>query len=290
MPGYWKPFHVKVLECVIMTRDDAFAFSEALRAAFPRIRFLREDYANKFIDYSAWREACREAERKGRMTPRRYDFARLPKNEWPDYFPSLADVLEKSFFVWVEPPNWRPRWRLRKRADLLVIENLPRLRFTFWRGGFYCPDPRRTDGLHGNPHLPTRNLDLQPGFIDSKEPIALEGHRMLGGWTKGDDVAKAFVHKVWRILGKMSTNRLVSVDRHTLQPIPPDGSAAVEAYVRAANDALRWARGRRHNYLAWNNHWYKPERYFDWLRPEEDDEDPRLKARPTNKAPRPKRR
>lgn len=290
MPGYWKPFRVKVLESVIMTRADAFAFSEALRAAFPRIRFLREDYADKFIDYPQWRQACREAEAAGRMTPRRYAFARLPKDEGPDYFPSLADVLEKNFYVWVEPPNWRPRWRLRKREDLLVIENLPRLRFTFRRGGFSCPDPRRRDGLHGDPHLPTHDLDLQPDWIDNKEPIALEGYRMLGGWTKGDDVAKAFVHKVWRILGKMSTNRLVYIDRHTLQPIPPDGSASAEAYVRAANDALRWARGRRHNYLAWSNHWYKPERYFDWLRPEDDDEKPKLKPRPTNKGRRSKRR
>src|SRR5690349_25171497 len=107
MPGYWKPFRVKVLECVIMTRDDAFAFSEALRAAFPRIRFLRHDYSDKFIDYPAWRQACREADAAGRMTPRRYAFARLPKDEGPDYFPSFADVLEKQFYVWVEPPNWR---------------------------------------------------------------------------------------------------------------------------------------------------------------------------------------
>jgi hypothetical protein len=272
MPGSWKPFRVKVLECVIMTRDDAFAFSEALRGAFPRIRFLREDYADKFIDYPAWRQACGKAAVGGRMMPRRYDFACLPKDEGPDYFPSLADVLEKNFYVWVEPPNWRPRWRRRKRSDLLVIENIPRLNFTFRRGGFSCPDPRRHDGLHGNPHLPTHNLDLQPGAIDNREPIVLEGHRMLGGWDKGDDVARAFVHKVWRILGMMSTNRLIAIDPHSLHPIPPDGSASTVSYVRAANDALRWARGRRHNYLAWSNHWYKPERYFDWLLPEDDDE------------------
>lgn len=273
MPGYWKPFHVKVLECVVMTRYDAFAFSEALREAFPRIRFLRKDYADKFIDYPAWRLACREADAAGRMTPRRYDFARLPMNEWPDYFPSLADVLERHFYVWVEPPNWRPRWRYSKRSDLLEIENIPRLRFTFWRGGFSCPDPRRQDGLHGDPHLPVHDLDLQPGAIDRKESILLEGHRMLGGWRKGDDSGKAFIQKVWRILGKMSTNRVVSVDKRTRMPVPPDGSASAEPYFRAANDALRWARGRRHNYLSWGGQLYKPERYFDWLRPDDDVEE-----------------
>jgi hypothetical protein len=286
MPGYWKPFRVKVLECVVMTRYDALTFSEALHEAFPRVRFVSETYADKYIDDPAWHDACREAARARRRAPKRLDFTRSLNGEWPDYFLSLADVLERSFYVWVEPPKWRPRWKLIKRADLLVIDNLPRLHFTFRRGGFACPDPRRADGLHGDPHLPTRDLELRPDPIDRKEPIVLEGHRMLGGWDKGDDVAKAFVHKVWRILRKMSTNRVVSIDKRTLEPVPPDGSATVESCFRAANDALRWARGRRHNYLAWNGHWFKPERYFDWLRPEDHDEDvpaPRRTGRKASK-------
>lgn len=96
---------------------------------------------------------------------------------------------------------------------------------------------------------------------------------MLGGWRKGDDSGKAFIQKVWRILGKMSTNRVVSVDKRTRMPVPPDGSASAEPYFRAANDALRWARGRRHNYLSWGGQLYKPERYFDWLRPDDDVEE-----------------
>lgn len=273
MPGYWKPFHVKVLECVVMTRLDAFEFSEALRKAFLRIRFVRKDYAEKFIDYPAWRKACLEACGAGRRTPKRLEFARSPDGEWPDYFPSLGDVLENRFHVWVEPPGWRPRWRTLKREDVLFIDNIPRLRFTFHRGGFACPDPRRADGLHGDPHLPTQNLVMQPMCIDRKETILLDGHRMLGGWKKGDDAAKTFTHKVWRILGKMSTNRVVCVDKRTRMPVPPDGSASAEPYFRAAHDALRWARGRRHNYLSWGGRLYKPERYFDWLRPEDDVED-----------------
>jgi hypothetical protein len=271
MPGYWKPFRVKVHESVIVTREDAFEFSETLRAAFPRIRFVRQDFANKFFDFESWRAASNASKVEGKEPARRLDFTRSPDNELPDYFPSLADVLETRYMVWVEPPGWKPRWRMRKRDDLLVLENRPRLHFTFWRGGFDCPDYRRKDGLHGDPHLPVRDLDLMPMPIDRKEPILLSGYRMLGGWKTGDQEAKAFIAKVWRLLDKIATNRLVSVDNRTFQPIPPDGSAMVEPYVRAARGALAWARARRHNYLNWTGHWYKPEAYFRWLRAEDDD-------------------
>lgn len=270
MPGYWKPFHVKVHECVLVTREDALNFSEELRKAFPRIRFLSRNYVDKFFDEDAWRQAGREADRAGRPRPRRLDFTRDPAGAWPDYFMSLADVLETRFLVWLDSPNWRPRWRVYRRKDLLALENEPRLRFTFQRSTFSLPDPRRRDGLHGDPHLPTRDLESDPDIIDRKEPVLLEGHRMLGGWDKGDDAGKAFIHKVWRILDKMSTNRLVTVDRRTFMPIPPDGSAGPESYVRAASDALDWARGRRHNYLSWGGRLFKPEMYFKWYRPSDE--------------------
>jgi hypothetical protein len=171
-------------------------------------------------------------------------------------------VLEDRYWNWLEPPNWRPRWRKRKRADILVIENFPRLHFSFFRGRFECPDIRRTAPLEGNPKPRTYGLNNPALALDKNEPIILTGDRMLGGWKKGDDRARAFVHKVWRILGKMSTNRLVAVDPRTRQPIPPDGSPTTEPYLRAARHALAWARGRRHNYLQWG-WWYKPAGYFD---------------------------
>jgi hypothetical protein len=238
-------------------------FSDALRAAFPCIRFVRYDYARKFFDYRAWKAACDTARRDDGDRPRQMDFTRDPGNALPDYFQSLGDVSEQQFWVWVEPPRWRPRWRRRKRADILVIENFPRLHFEFRRGGFNLPDPRRGAERQEDPTPQHFDLPDHPLSLDRDEPITLSGDRMLGGWKKGDDTAKAFVHKVWRILGKMTTNRLVAVDRCTRQPIPPDGTAAPEAYVRAATDALRWARWRRHNYLEWSGHWFKPEGYFD---------------------------
>jgi len=246
-----------------MTRADASAFSEALRAAFPRIRFVSYDYAEKFFDFADWKAACDTAHLRGEDSPRSLEFTRDPGDELPDYFPSLADVAERRFWVWVEPPNWRPRWRRRKRAGILTIENFPRLHFYFWRGGFNLPDPRRAKERQDDPDPEIFDLPLQPLSLDRNEAITLRGDRMLGGWKKGDDSAKAFIDKVWRILGKVSTNRLVSVDSRTRQPIPPDGTALTEPYVRAATDALRWARWRRHNYLEWSGQWYKPERYFD---------------------------
>ena len=246
-----------------MTRDDAYAFSDALRAAFPRLRFVRYDHADKFFDYPAWKRACDKAGKIGTRTPRQLDYTRDPKEELPDYFQSLADVSDRHFWVWIEPPNWRPRWRRRDRAGILVIENFPRLHLEFTRGGFELPDPRRAKERQDDPDSPLSGLEVQPLSLDRNEAIVLTGGRMLGAWNKGDQTAKAFVQKVWRILGKMSTNRLVEVAPRTRQPIPPNGAATTEPYLRAATGALRWARWRRHNYLKWGGQWYKPEGYFD---------------------------
>lgn len=252
-----------MLESVMMTRDDARAFSETLRAAFPRIRFVSFDYASKFLDFAAWKAAQDRAAAGGMNRPSALDFTRSPDNELPDYFPSLGAVSETRFWVWVEPPHWRPRWRRRERSDILVIENFPRLSFYFWRGGYNLPDPRRAKEREDDLDPGVIDLALQPLSLDRQEAVTLRGDRMLGGWRKGDDSAKAFVHKVWRLLGKMTTNRLIAVDSRTRNPIPPDGTAMAEPYVRAATDALKWARWRRHNYLEWDGHWYKPEGYFD---------------------------
>lgn len=263
MPGYWKPTREKGHQCVLMTLQDAYNFSDALRAAFPRIRFVRQSYARKFVDYPSWRAAIEEAKRAGRPAPDRLEFTRDPGDERPDYFPSLGDVLETFFCVWVEPPNWRPRWRRSKEADTLYLANLPRLHFYFARGGFDAPDVRRTAPLEGNPEPDTHWLANPPLPLDAKEAIYLRGERMTASWLKGDDSARRFVHKVWRILDKMATNRLVSIHPRTREPIPPDGSSAPEPYVRAARDALVWARARRHNYLSCSGHLYKPAGYFD---------------------------
>lgn len=273
MPGVWKPFHRKIHHCVFMTRDDALAFSGVLRQAFPRIRFLREDHAEKFFDRVGWIRACEEARRAARATPPRLDFTRNPREEWPDYFPSLADVLEKNFRVWLEPMNWRPRWYIRKRDDLLVLENAPRLHFTFTRGGFRLPDQRRRIGSDGDPIEPLRDLALDPAPLDRNEPVLLEGHRMMGQWRKGEDDEKRFVQQVWRLLDTVATNRLVAIDNHELTPIPPDGAARAVPYVRAARGARSWARFRRQNYLSWGERLYKPEAYFDWYGEDGADDD-----------------
>ena len=159
-----KPFRVKILECVLMTRDDAYAFSEALRAAFPRVRFVSYDYARKFFDYKAWKKSCDEAEKAGHENPSSLDYTRNPGVELPDYFPSLGDVLEDRFWVWIEPPNWRPRWRKRKRDGILVIENFPRLHFFSRRvrmSGY--PSQRAARGKSGRPNLRSQQSSVFAG-------------------------------------------------------------------------------------------------------------------------------
>jgi hypothetical protein len=263
MPSYRKPTCAKVHECVWMTLHDAYNFSEGLRKAFPRIRFVPQYFGDKFIDYPGWKAAIADAERAGERAPTRLDFTRDPDGELPDYFPSLGDVLETTFCVWDEPPGWQPRWRRSKASGGLYLANLPRRHFYFARGGFDCPDVRRTAPLEGNPEPNTHGLANPPFPLDAKEAIYLRGERMMASWAKGDESTRRFVHKVWRILDKMATNRLVAVDRRTREPVPPDGSAETEPYVRAARGALAWARARRHNYLSWSGRLFKPAGYFD---------------------------
>ncbi len=263
MPGYWKPTHEKGHGCVLMTLPDSFHFSEALRKAFPRIRFVREDYSRKFRDYAAWKAAIGEAEQAGRPSPSALDFTRDPGNEWPDYFSSLGDVLEDHFCVWVEPRNWRPRWRASRLSDSYYLANLPKLNFYISRGGFAFADVRRTAPLEGNPEPEIHGLTYPPFPLDTKEIIDLRGGRISASWFKGHEAGRRFVHKVWRILDKMSTNRLVAIKRGTTEPIPPDGSPSMQQGVRALRGALSWARARRHNYLSCSFGRFKPAGYFD---------------------------
>jgi hypothetical protein len=249
-----KPFLVKCRESVLMTRSDADAFSAELLRAFPRMRFVREDYWHKFWAFDAWREACARASDDGVAEPEIADFIRDPGREPPDYFESLGTEREQYFYAWVEPPHWRPRWEV--RTDYVRLSNKPRLHFLFRRAAFDRHSAKWAERAHNDHRVRINSLPNAPRPEDDDEVLTLRGDRMLGGWMKGDESAKAFVAKVWRIASKITTNLLIAYDETTREPYPHGPER--RSHVWAGPDAVAWALRRKHNYLEWAGHWYKP--------------------------------
>lgn len=96
---------------------------------------------------------------------------------------------------------------------------------------YWGPDPRSSD---------------PPPIEDADTVVTLHGDQMVGYWDKGDEEAKAFVSRVFRIASKLTTNKFRWVDAETMRPGPDVASATHEW---AGYDAIRWAHERRNNYL-----------------------------------------
>lgn len=249
-----KPFLVKCRECVLMTRCDADSFSAELLRHFPRMRFVRQDYWHKFWSFDAWREACARAVARGVDEPVIAEFIRDPGREPPDYFDSLGTARQQYFYAWVEPPRWRPRWAV--RTNYVALTNMPRLHFLFCRAAFNRRGAKWAERARADPKVQTIDLPNAPPPEGDDDVLTLRGDRMLGGWMRGDEGAKGFVAKVWRIASKMTTNLLVAYDERTREPYPHGPER--RSHVWAGREAVAWALQRRHNYLEWSGHWYKP--------------------------------
>lgn len=251
-----KTFSTRCRECMLMTRGDADAFSAELLDAFPRMKFVPENFWHKFWNFDGWRKAAQKAGERGLTMPWVSEFIRDPGRESPDYFASLGVEQERFFYAWVEPPNWRPRWEVHRH--FVRLRNKPRLHFLFRRATFDRHGIESAERAFADPAFRATGLPDPPQPEDDDEAITLRGDRMLGGWSKGDDRAKAFVAKVWRIATRMTSNVVISYNEWTREPYPngPDR----ESHVWAAAGAVQWALQRRHNYLEWAGHWFKPAR------------------------------
>lgn len=112
-----------------MHMKDAADFTVALRAAFPDIRFLADDYTGQ------------------KMAMRWPDGPSRTKPTAPlTYRTGLDDPLERRFWVWVEPPGWQPRWEHwanHEGRKIWRVENEPRLKFHFDRSGIGTAFPNR---------------------------------------------------------------------------------------------------------------------------------------------------
>lgn len=129
-----KPFNTRCRECMLMARTDADAFSAELLKAFPRMKFVLQEFWDKFLNFDAWREAASKANEQAQPMPAKSDFVRDPGREPPDYYESLGVEQERFFYAWVEPPNWRPHWEV--HPDFARLRSMPRLHFVFRRAAF----------------------------------------------------------------------------------------------------------------------------------------------------------
>jgi len=235
----------KTRHFVALTRKDADAFSDALRQAFPGIRFFRSDYCDFWIDH----EASRERSRLKSAGALPQDSARLvmrhPADEPLQYLPSLGDAVRETT-AWVEPPGWRPQWSSApNREGVYTIVNRPRLEFVFTRSRYIRWHRRRA-------------FDEPPDDLPEDEILILDCDRLWARYERDDKEQQAFLRKVWRILDKLTTTELAYCDHETLEPL----GIVQDRSVLVGFDAIEWARRDRRHYFMDSGTFYRPPECF----------------------------
>jgi len=228
---------------VCMTREDAQAFSQGLREALPRLRFVSDEYWKPFIDWDAWRATLEEHRRRdqaGLPTERARYRMRDPVGEPLHYWDSLCVAEEGHFYGWIEPPGWEPAWGEEDDYGVRRILNPPPLQFHFRRSKFRCYG--RDVGVD------QIAFDDPPEARSEAELIRLDGGTLDFRWNRYDEEARAFTNRLFRILSKQGTNRFINIDldsRRALSLTPLRNRFGIVA----GHHAERWALSRRHNYI-----------------------------------------
>ncbi len=226
-----------------MTREDAADFSDALRAALPRLHLVSFDHWKSFVDWEAWREALEERRRidpEGRMIEPVRHLMRDPRNEPPHYWPSLGVAEERDFCGWILPEDWIPQWREADRFGVRRIVDLPRLEFFFRRSRFHCRDRSM--------RLESVSFDDAPEPRNEDETIVLEGGELSILWNRYDDEAETFAKTVFRILFRHATDRFIQIESKSRRALTGKPWRN-RRYGAAGRRAEAWALARRHNYL-----------------------------------------
>lgn len=227
-----------------LTPADAAAFSDALKAAFPAIRFVSVDYWQPWVDQERFNADWREFDRRWKLKLPREPVRRHmrdPTGEPLHYWESFADPAEWRFIAWIEPPGWRPVWMAPDEEGIRYIENTPRLWFEFQSSKFIVQRPT----------LP-RWHDTEPQPLNGRETVALEGPTFEVRWNPSEPEAEAFAKKVYNILRRLTVSRFIVVIRESRRAY----SGKAEGMLRqclAGRHAVAWALKRRHNYLQCNN-------------------------------------
>lgn len=226
-----------------MTRTDIKEFSDALRAAFPRLVLVSTNPWKSFVDWDYWRAAVAERirlEDAGAEIERVVHRMRDPTGEMPHFWSDLAVPEEDAFYGWLLPDGWIPEWGETDYFGVRYIVNPPRLRFLFYRRRFNCPERSRLREEVW--------FDDPPEPRNAEEEIHLEGSDLTMRYSPYEDEAVAFVRDVFRILGRHTVDRFLKIDRDSrraLSPVPWRN----RRFGMAGRRAESWALERRHNYF-----------------------------------------
>ncbi len=215
-----------------------------MRDAFPTLRITWHTLGDAYYDERSYYQRRHEwlecgGVQRGDPEPKRD--VRDPRGEPFPYFASFAVPEQNDFNAWIEPAGWEPRWtEFKDEWGFYRLLNAPHHRFRFLRSTFHARGKRGKE---------TSNYC----FIDPPEPlnddeeIVLTGGQVYGYWPKENKAIKSFVEKVFRVVGRLTTDSFISVGKgFKARSGEPFRSGY---YYRAGKDACAWALERRHNYF-----------------------------------------
>lgn len=222
----------KSLRQLELSSIDLDRFSAALQESFPAIRFMHADFEEHWIERQyGYDEVHGYGPNRLRMISERM---RPPHGDAMPYAQSLRDLPHKRVRVWLEPPGWKPQWSAKPyRRGRYVLLNEPELHFIFLRSMYIVAGPEGSRNFIPEP----------PAKLADDEVCCLWGGHMYGPYFADDIEQQNFLKIVWRIVRKVTTNKLVLVDLPTLEfrLVPKTLS------LRAGLDAADWTRrDRRH--------------------------------------------
>jgi len=189
----------------VLTPTDADRFSRMLKRAFPSIRFHRKNYYRCFLQ-----ELNPDLTLKDLQT-----IHADPSNLHIPYVESMGTSDGDNFTAWIEPDDWEPFWLGPNLRGIHWVVNKPELQFHLRTSDAHEADSRANEGA-----------------------LELGVRRIEASYYPDQPDKKRFLDKVWRILAKMTTNKLLRVDRETRDPVEYQGGSE---YCWAGPDAIRWA-------------------------------------------------
>jgi hypothetical protein len=222
------------IDNLYMTREDAGELSAALQAAFPQIRFVEDDYWHQFVDWDLHRQRSKERyarAARGERTILPLYPSRNPENEALRYFDSMAGSTTNDWMAWLVPPDWKPEWS-RGSYGNYIVANEPSVVMRFQRSRFFGAGQ---GGLH-DPPVPRSDEDS----------VRLDYGRLACFYSALVPEEKLAVMKMLRIVRKLTTNLVISIDSETRRPMWLEPRKSV---MKVGRHAAAWSLQRRHNYL-----------------------------------------
>jgi hypothetical protein len=248
-----------IFDYLVMTPADANALSAELKAAYPAIKFVPEEYWRPYFDETVWKaetQAQDLARQRGEPTPPRRYVPEIPIGKPVPYVDRLGDLRSTEFHAWIEPPGWAPRWAGPAPGGGPYMTNHPPLYFQFKRSDFAVrSNLPKTMSAHSN-------AEPVPPDDDRIVELNMYGH-LFGDWHLDSPEEKAFLKTVERIVYRLTKVGRYRIDREVLRPFaPPEPWPRMnrDKVYRYGLDAERWALARRHNYF-YETYLYKPFAY-----------------------------